>query len=178
MERGENMGVLVWHLLPAAHLLTPDSSWYGSPSLPGWYAQPGQVPKAANFSFLKTKWAYSVFHQCVIWPPSLSPILTGRHHSTYRSLQSSPSKPWMIASKTCHYWTLTCLSCLQNVMSVGMITASQGGTCAIILRECFVFIPDESSLLNHMKTQVNALSDLTPSLGDFVNQWFGSWDSW
>ena len=32
-----------------------------------------------------------------------------------------------------------------------------------------------SSLLNHIKTQVNALSDLTITL---VNQRFGSWGSW
>lgn len=25
---------------------------------------------------------------------------------------------------------------------------------------------------------MNALSDLTPSLGDLVNQWFGLWSSW
>lgn len=37
-----------------------------------------------------------------------------------------------------------------------------------------VFIPDDSAnvpcLLNQMRTQVNALSDPTPSLGDLVNQ--------
>ena len=32
-----------------------------------------------------------------------------------------------------------------------------------------------SSLLNHIKAQVNALSDPTTTL---VNQWFGSWGSW
>lgn len=44
-----------------------------------------------------------------------------------------------------------------------MISALQGGTCVIYI-ECYVFTPDESanvSLLNHMRTQVNILSDLT-----------------
>ena len=64
-------------------------------------------------------------------------------------------------------------------MGLDIITASQGGICAIIQTECCVFIPDESTntspLLNHMRTQVNAMSDLTPSLGDLINQWFRSW---
>ena len=43
-----------------------------------------------------------------------------------------------------------------------------------------MFIPDKSasvlSLLNHMRTQVNDLSDPNSSLGDLINQWFRSWD--
>ena len=42
-----------------------------------------------------------------------------------------------------------------------------------------MFIPDESgnvsSLLNYRRTQVNTLSDSTPSFEDLVNRWFGSW---
>ena len=60
-----------------------------------------------------------------------------------------------------------------------MITAVRGDTSAIIQTECCVFIPvNVSSLLNPMKTQVNALSYLPPSLGDLVNQWSRSWGSW
>ena len=66
-------------------------------------------------------------------------------------------------------------------MALDSITDSQGGTYAITQTECCMFIPDEStnvsSLLNHMRTQVNALSDAI-SLGDLVNQCFGSWGSW
>ena len=57
---------------------------------------------------------------------------------------------------------------LQNRMALDILRASQGGTCAIIQTECCVVIPDESSnvssLLKHMKKQVDALSDPTPSL--------------
>ena len=67
-------------------------------------------------------------------------------------------------------------------MNLDVITAWQTVTCAIIHTECSVFIPDEFayvlSLLNHMRTQVNALSDLTPSLENLLNQWFRSWCSW
>lgn len=70
---------------------------------------------------------------------------------------------------------------LQKRMALDVIAASQGGTCAVIQTGCCVFIPDESanvsSLLNHVRTQVIALSDQTPSLGRLTNQWFRSWDS-
>ena len=45
-----------------------------------------------------------------------------------------------------------------------------------------VFIPGEcanfASSLNHTRIQMNTLSDLTPRLGDSINQWFRSWGSW
>lgn len=60
-------------------------------------------------------------------------------------------------------------------MALNIITASQGGTCAIIQTECCVFIPDESPnvsfLLNHMRTRVKTLSDPAPSLRALVNRW-------
>ena len=47
------------------------------------------------------------------------------------------------------------IAVLQNRMALDILTASQGGTCAIIQTECCVFIPDQSSnvssLLKHMK---------------------------
>lgn len=58
-------------------------------------------------------------------------------------------------------------------MALDIISASQEVTCTVIQTEYCVFITDESpnvlSLLNRMRTQVNALSDLTPSLGDLIN---------
>lgn len=67
---------------------------------------------------------------------------------------------------------------LQNRMAVDVIIALQGGTCAISQADCFMFIPDESanvpSLLNHIRAQVNALSDPTPNLEDSIMQCFRS----
>ena len=64
--------------------------------------------------------------------------------------------------------SLTKKAVLKNRMALDILTASQGGTCAIIQTEHWVFVPDESSnvssLPKHMKKQVNALSDPTPSL--------------
>ena len=65
-------------------------------------------------------------------------------------------------------------------MTLNIITAWQGGT--IIQSVVDTYIPDESaevsSLLNHMKTEVNVLTDLTLSPGDLINQWFRSEGSW
>ena len=49
----------------------------------------------------------------------------------------------------------------------------------LLSKQCCVFITDEygnvSSLLNHTRIHVNALSGLTPSVGHLLNQWFRSW---
>ena len=71
---------------------------------------------------------------------------------------------------------------LQNKMALNTFTALQSGASTIIQTERCVFVPSESahvsSLLNHMRTQVNALSDPTSSLGDLINRWFRSWGFW
>ena len=67
---------------------------------------------------------------------------------------------------------------LQNRMALDITTALQGGTCTTMQAKCYVFTPDEhaniSSIFNHMRTQMNSLSDLIYRLGD-ICQWFGSW---
>lgn len=57
-------------------------------------------------------------------------------------------------------------------MTLDIIIALKGGSCTIIQTECCVFIADEYPhvlSLSHMRTQVNDLSDLTSSLGYFIN---------
>ena len=70
---------------------------------------------------------------------------------------------------------------LQNRMALDILTASQGGNCAVIQIECCVYIPDESSdvthLMTHMKNQTIALDEPLPSLGDLLQIWFGSGSS-
>ena len=47
---------------------------------------------------------------------------------------------------------------LQNRMALDHITTSQGGTCAFIQMECYMFLPNElASLLNHMRIQITPL---------------------
>ena len=52
---------------------------------------------------------------------------------------------------------------IQNRMALDMLTAAQGGTCAIIKVECCVYIPalsgNVSTALDDMKNQVKAMSN-------------------
>ena len=63
---------------------------------------------------------------------------------------------------------------LHNCMALDILTAFQGGTCAIIQTKSYVVIPDEFSkithLVNHMKSQISAFSDSFPSLDDVLKK--------
>lgn len=52
----------------------------------------------------------------------------------------------------------------SNKMALDITTALQGATYAIIQTKCYMFLSDKyvhvSFLLNHIRTQVNALSQL------------------
>ena len=52
---------------------------------------------------------------------------------------------------------------IHNRMALDILTAAQGGTCAIIKVECCVYIPDlsgnESAALDDMKNRVKAMSN-------------------
>nr|AEX32765.1 envelope protein syncytin-Car1 [Halichoerus grypus] len=73
---------------------------------------------------------------------------------------------------------------LQNRMALDIITAAQGGTCAIIKTECCVYIPDNSAnvskLLSDMHNQIEAMSDSSSSLNDWIYSWFSGngWSWW
>ena len=67
-------------------------------------------------------------------------------------------------------------------MVLNILTASQGGACAVIHTECCAFIPDESfivtHLMTHMKNHIATLNDPFPSLGEILRKWFGLRGSW
>ena len=60
IEKGEKVGIVVWHIPTQVHLLTCDS--VAATNQYVLYAPLGQVPKAANLSLFKATWACSVFH--------------------------------------------------------------------------------------------------------------------
>uniref|UniRef100_A0A9L0TU97 Envelope glycoprotein n=1 Tax=Equus caballus TaxID=9796 RepID=A0A9L0TU97_HORSE len=66
---------------------------------------------------------------------------------------------------------------LQNRMALDVLTAAQGGTCAIIKTECCVYIPDYhqniSGFLSDMSHQIKSMSDPPLSLNDWLNSWSG-----
>ena len=55
-------------------------------------------------------------------------------------------------------------------MALDILTASQGGNCAIIQTKCCVYIPQSSvtHLMTHMKNQIAALDDPLPRVGDLL----------
>ena len=69
---------------------------------------------------------------------------------------------------------------LQNSMALDILTASQGGTCALIKMECCVYIPDYSSnvsdALEDMKQQVAAMDFSDSSIWSQISAGFhGDW---
>ena len=69
---------------------------------------------------------------------------------------------------------------IQNRMALDILTAAQGGTCAIIKVECCVYIPDlsgnVSTALDDMKNQVKAMSNENIPFWTSVLSWVkGDW---
>ena len=69
---------------------------------------------------------------------------------------------------------------IQNRMALDMLTAIQGGTCAIIKVECCVYIPhlsdSVSAALDDMKNQVKAMSNENIPFWTSVLSWMkGDW---
>ena len=68
---------------------------------------------------------------------------------------------------------------LQNRMALDVLTAAQGGTCAIIKTECCIYITDYhkniTGLIKDINAQIKALQG--PSLSDWLSSWFegGLW---
>ena len=60
-------------------------------------------------------------------------------------------------------------------MALNMVTAAQGGTCAIMKVECCVYIPNlsgnVSAALDDMKNQVKAMSNENESFWTSVLSW-------
>ena len=69
---------------------------------------------------------------------------------------------------------------IHNRMALDILTAAQGGTCAIIKVECCVYIPDlsgnVSTALDDMKNQVKAMSNENIPFWTSVLSWVkGDW---
>ena len=70
---------------------------------------------------------------------------------------------------------------LQNCMALDIITAAQGGTCAVKKVECCAYIPDLSSnvsdAVNDLQHQILSMQDSSLSFWEQVKSWFMS-DWW
>ena len=85
----------------------------------------------------------------------------------------------MIVTALLAYWILRSVKkgSATQLQGPWHLTASQGDISATIQSECYNFIPDKSfnvtHLMNHMKNQISALSDLFPSLNDIFKKKIG-----
>ena len=59
---------------------------------------------------------------------------------------------------------------LQNRLALDILTAAQGGTCAIIHTQCCTYIPDRSTnvthFTEHMNKMIQAMDTPKATLGD------------
>lgn len=176
IKRGEKVRVLAMHLLPPVHILTPDSV---AALAIIWYARPGQVPEAANLPLLKAGWALLFPTGAIIWPlsfPRLEDVITHIEdltEFTQQDLNDSQQSPSLLNTEMSLRKAV-----LRNKMALDIVTALQGGTCAIIQTDAvYLYLMSwlMLSLVGHMRTHVKALIDLTSNLGDLASQWFRSW---
>ena len=140
-----------WPGISPIHPLTPDSG--ASPGRHECYAQPGQVPKAANLPLLRPGGHIPFSIGLITWMPSFFPPLAWKTlEHTEKSSRNLPNKPYIIVWKAFLYGTLKCLmrkAVLQSRIALDIITDPQKGTCAIFQTE-FVYLYLTSLLMCHL----------------------------
>ena len=112
------------------------------------YVQPGQVSKTTNIPLINARWEDSVFTRTVVCLPSFLPSISLKDviaytealtKCTWQALHVSQQSLSLLNNKM----TLMRKNIPQNKTALDIITAPQGGPCAIIKTQCFVFIPHE-----------------------------------
>nr|AEX32768.1 envelope protein syncytin-Car1 [Nandinia binotata] len=177
-------GTNLWPWLPPGWIR---GCTLGFPWMQGsWHKE---IPKPANYSSLLHRWTRSVFHwydhllsifvpqvgiEDIIWHiEALTKYTTQALNDSMRGLSLLNSEVALMRKAV-----------LQNRMALDILTAAQGGTCATPKTECCVYIPENSAnvseILADMHTQLEAMSDASPSLNDWISSWFGGsiWSWW
>lgn len=140
------------------------------------------ISPPANLPNLQQRWTRSVFH----WYDHVASIFLPQLgiESVIWHMEALNKFTMKALNDTQHSLSLLHLevsqmrkAVLQNRMALDVLTAAQGGTCAIIKTECCVYIPDYhrniSGFLSDMSHQVKSMSDPTLSLNDWLNSWSG-----
>nr|AEX32773.1 envelope protein syncytin-Car1 [Panthera leo krugeri] len=196
-----------WFRRPSIRWLAPNGTqWLCGANLwpwlpPGWIGRctlgfpwmqgswHKEIPKPANYPYLLHRWTRSVFH----WYDHLLSIFVPQlgiediiwhvealTNYTTKALNDSMRGLSLLNSEV----TLMRKAVLQNRMALDILTAAQGGTCDIVKTECCVYIPDSSAnisdVLADMRTQIEAMSDASGSLNDWISSWSsgGIWAWW
>jgi hypothetical protein len=145
------------------------------------------LEKPANLPVLKQRWTRSVFH----WYDHLASIfvpsvgledviwhIESLTKFTQKALNDTAEGISLLNSEV----KLMRQAVLQNRMALDILTAAQGGTCAIIKTECCVYIPDNSanvsSVLQDLSSQISSMSDSALSFNDILASWFSGASWW
>jgi len=120
--------------------------------------------KPANLPHLKTRWARSVFHWydylAAVFVPSLGTTdvmlrVDALANFTQQALQDS-QKVLSLSALNAEQAQIRKVV-LQNRLTLDILTAVQGGTCAIIHTQCCTYIPDMSTNVTHFTKHMNKM---------------------
>lgn len=127
---------------------------------------PQTITTAANLPNLKQRWSRSIFkwydHLTSIFAPSvgLEDVLwqvEALHKCAVKSLSDSRSRVSLLNIEV----TQMHKAVLQKRMALALLTEAEGGTGAVIKRECCVYIPDYrrnvTGLIKDRNAQIEAL---------------------
>ncbi|XP_057575623.1 endogenous retrovirus group PABLB member 1 Env polyprotein-like [Hippopotamus amphibius kiboko] len=175
-------GPNVWPWLPVG--------WVGRCTL-GFVFAPGRIRynklhQPANLPSLKAQWERSVFHWydylAAVFVPSVGSIdIMTRVDALTNFTQAALIDAKKAIEALSEEQSQRRKAVLQNRMALDILTAAQGGTCAVMEVECCVYIPDlsgnVSSAMKDMQNQVKAMSDtptpfFTPVLSWFKSDWW------
>ena len=118
--------------------------------------------KPANLPHLKIRWARSVFHWydylAAVFVPSLGTTdvmlrVDALTNFTQQALQDSQKAISALNAEQAQIRKVV----LQNRLALDILTAAQGGTCAIIHTQCCTYIPDMSTNVTHFTKHTNKM---------------------
>ncbi|XDA82826.1 hypothetical protein R6Z07M_012644 [Ovis aries] len=175
-------GSNIWPWLPVG--------WVGRCTL-GFVFAPGRIRPnlhhpPANLPYLQARWTRSTFrwydYLAAVFVPSLGTVdimvkVNALNNFTQRALLDTKKAIEALNEEQSQMRKAV----LQNRMALDILTAAQGGTCAIIKVECCVYIPDlsgnVSAAMEDMQNQVDAMSNLSVPFWNSVLSWVKS-DWW
>uniref|UniRef100_A0A8C6E243 Envelope protein syncytin-rum1 n=1 Tax=Moschus moschiferus TaxID=68415 RepID=A0A8C6E243_MOSMO len=160
-------GSNIWPWLPIG--------WVGRCSL-GFVFAPGRITYSpiknpANLPFVRARWARAVFHWydylVAVFVPSIGTADIMTHVDALTNFtQQALSDTKKALEELNEEQKQMHKAVLQNRMALDILTAAQGGTCAVIKVECCTYIPDLSSNISDavadMQNQIDSMQDPFP----------------
>ncbi|KAJ1072570.1 hypothetical protein K5549_011796 [Capra hircus] len=160
-----------WDWISQSRWLAPNGTyWVCGSSLWAWLPPAftlgfifSELPeKPANLPHLKIRWARSVFHWydylAAVFVPSLGTTdamlrVDALTNFTQQALQDSQKAISALNAEQAQIRKVI----LQNRLALDILTAAQGGTCAVIHTQCCPYIPDRSTHVTHFTKHTNKM---------------------